>query len=172
MKIKYEGKIYDVVDTYSAGVIIEKERNGYRYSGYMHREVEIIDASPIEYVKSKKYLAPKKTEYSKTKFIDQEFYSGTLEVEEDTITVYQNVVMFYSPGRHDILVLDIKKTKRTENGKYVWGFEKHEDNTISLSPSIRFTTPDHHSEHFFIKRNKVVNWCRDSWEKVYVKKDV
>lgn len=174
MKIKLfeDGKTYDVVDTYSAGVIIEKTRNQYRYSGYMYREVEVLDDGPINYVQTKQYLAPKKTSYSKIKVIDEEFYSGRLEVEEDTITIYNNVVMFYSPARNDILVLDIKKTKRTENGKHIWGFEKHENGTISLSPSIRFTTPDHHSEHFFIKKNKVVNWCRDSWEKVYVKKGV
>ena len=167
MKIKYKRIIYDVVDTYSSGYIIDKPERQYRYTGKLNSDCEVMDNSPIEYVKSKQYLAPKKTGYSKTKFIDKIHISGEIEQEEDTIVVYNNVVVFYSPSRGDMLVLDIKKTEHTGN-KHVWGFERHEDNTISLSPSIRFTGHDH-SEHFFIKRNKVVNWCRDSWETVYIK---
>jgi hypothetical protein len=83
--------------------------------------------------------------------------------------VYNNVVVFYSPAKESMLVLDIKKTKRTGN-KHIWGFTKHDDDTVSLHPSIRMTQHEF-QEHFFIKKNKVVNWCGDSWETVYVKKD-
>ena len=171
MKVKEieTGTIYDVVDTYSSGYIIEKERNGYRYTGHFSREFDVIDDSPIEYIKSKQFLAPKITGYSKTIFIDEEHVSGEIEQAEDTIVVYQNVVVYYSPAKDQMMVLDIKKTERTGN-KHVWGFERHEDDTISLSPSIR-STQHEHQEHYFIKRNKVVNWCGDSWETVYMKRE-
>ena len=170
MKVKEieTGIIYDVVDQYSSGYIIEKERHGYRYTGHVFNDFEVVDDSPIEYVKTKQFLLPKKVFYSKTKFINEDHISGEIEVLEDTIVVYNNVVVFYSPAKETMLVLDIKKSKRSEH-QHVWGFIKHEDNTISLSPSIRYTAHEH-SEHFFIKRNKVVNWCNDSWERIYIKK--
>lgn len=169
MKVKYEGEIYDVVDGYSQGYIIKKLERGYQYVGKLKRQCEVIDNSPIEYIKSKKFLAPKITGYSKTIFIDEEHISGEIEQAEDTIVVYQNVVVYYSPAKDQMMVLDIKKTERTGNN-HVWGFERHSDGTISLSPSIR-STQHEHQEHYFIKRNKVVNWCGDSWETVYIKKE-
>lgn len=170
MKVKYEGKIYDVVDGYSQGYIIEKEERGYKYVGKLKRQCEVVDNNPIEYTKSKKFLAPKISGYSKTKFMNID-YDGEVILEEDTIIVFNNVVAFYSPAKHSFTLLDIKASERTKDRRYIWGFEKHEDDTISLSPSIK-STQHEFQEHYFIKRNKVVNWCNDSWETVYIKNGV
>jgi len=166
MKIKYKEVIYDVLDTYDQGFIIEKPERGYKYVGKLARDCEVIDGSPIEYIKTKKFLNQIRFSYSHTKFVNEEYVNGEIDVEENTITVYNNVVVFYSPSMHDLMILGIKPSKRTG---CVWGFEKHSDNTISLSPSIR-STQNEHQEHYFIKRNKVVSWQSDSWATVYIKK--
>lgn len=170
MKIKYEGTVYDVIDGYSQGYIIKKLERGYQFVGKPKSDCEVIDNSPIEYVKSRKFLPQIRYSYSKTIFIDKEHISGEFEIEENTITVYNNVVIFYSPSKHMATILDIAKSSHAENN-YVWGFERHEDDTISLSPSIK-STQHEFQEHYFIKRNKVVNWCNDSWETVYIKKEI
>lgn len=168
MKVIYEDGLYDVVDTYNSGFIIEKPERGYRYVGKLSRDCFIVDTSEIEYVKSRQFLEPKITGYDKTIFIDETHISGVVVNYPNTIVVYKNVVVYHSPAKDQLMVLDILKTNRTDT-KHVWGFERHEDDTISLSPSIK-SSQHEHQEHYFIKRNKVVNWCGDSWETVYVKK--
>jgi len=172
VKVKFKGEVYDVVDTYSHGVVIplifESVRTSYKYRGVMHSDVEVVDDSAIEYRKVQIKLLPKVTVY-KTQFVNKNFdFSKLGDIDRDVMLVFNDYVVFRSPGFDDLTQIPVKHWLSQPNGDN-WGFIKSPNGNVTLSPSIKIGRPDG-QEHFFIRDSKVMPWLTDSYEYVYKKK--